>query len=178
MAGYFIAFFWGFAEATLFFIIPDVWISLLALQSRNEALLGCLYSLAGAMLGGAVMYFLGRKELQRWNTTLEKIPAIHSRDILKVQSDLKSSGAASVLFGPLFGIPYKIYAVNAHSVMSIASFMLISIPAREIRFALIALFTDFVSRIWLAGFSLPVRVGIVLTLWAITYTVYFFIKRR
>lgn len=178
MFGYLIALLWGFAEATLFFIIPDVWISILALQSRDEALLACLYSVAGAMIGGTIMYYLGRADAQKWNMILDRIPAIRIQDIEKVRSDLNRSGVIAVLLGPLFGIPYKLYAVNAHAVMGVSPFLLISIPARGIRFILIALVTDFVSRTWLGESSESGRIGTILAFWAITYAVYFFIKRR
>jgi membrane protein YqaA with SNARE-associated domain len=178
MAGYLIALLWGFAEATLFFIIPDVWISILALQNGTEALIACLYTLAGAMTGGSIMYFTGRVDVQKWNKLLSKIPAIRSRDIQKVQVDLTRSGIKAVLTGPPQGIPYKIYAVNAHSVMSIWAFLLISIPARVIRFIIVAVMTTFLSERFLSAFSMANKIWITLLMWAIFYTVYFIAKRR
>lgn len=178
MIGYTVALMWGFAEATLFFIIPDVWISILALESRETALLACGYAVAGALAGGTIMYRLGRLDPQKWNSLLSKIPAIRIQDIHKVQSDLGTSGAKAVLFGPLFGIPYKLYAVNAHAVISLAAFLLISVPARGIRFVFIALVTDFISRNWLAGFSSSTRIGIILLLWAVVYAFYFSTRRQ
>ncbi len=47
--------FWGFAEATLFFIVPDVLLTLVALFSfrRSAQLMACI--LVGAVAGGSVM---------------------------------------------------------------------------------------------------------------------------
>jgi len=177
MIGYLIAAFLGFAEATLFFIVPDVWISLLALRSGHDALIACLYTLGGAIIGGIIMYYLGRANLEKLNVALDRIPAIRPKDIEKVQSDLIRSGVKAVLFGPLLGIPYKIYAVNAHTVMSSLAFLLISIPARVIRFILVALMTAFASEKFLSGLPLVDKVWVILILWAIFYTVYFIIKR-
>lgn len=178
MIDYLIAFLWGFAEATLFFIIPDVWISILALQDRSESLIACLYTLAGAMTGGLIMYYIGKANVKKLNDLLIKIPAILSRDIQKVKSDLRRSGVKAVLTGPPQGIPYKIYAVNAHSVMSIWAFLLISVPARVIRFIFVALSTNFLSERFLSELSAANKIWITLFIWVIFYAVYFIVKRR
>src|SRR5260221_10321320 len=53
--------FWGFAEATLFFIVPDVLLTLVALFSfrRSAQLMACI--LVGAVAGGSVMFLFGEK---------------------------------------------------------------------------------------------------------------------
>ena len=177
MLGYIIASLWGFAEATLFFFVPDIWISILALQSGRQGLIACLYAFMGAVIGGLIMYYLGQANVQSMNTLLNKIPAIRAVDVQKVKSDLQKSGAMAVLFGPMFGIPYKIYAVNAHSVMSITAFILISLPARIIRFIFVALITSFASERFLAAFSSMGKLQIVLIFWVVLYIVYFLLKR-
>lgn len=177
MIGYIIASIWGFAEATLFFFVPDIWISILALQSGRQGLIACLYAFVGAVVGGLIMYYLGRADVQSMNKLLNKIPAIRMEDILKVQSDIQKSGATAVLFGPMSGIPYKIYAVNAHSDMSVTAFALVSIPARLIRFIFIALITTFASERFLATFSPIGKLQIVLIVWVTFYIVYFLLKR-
>ena len=50
---------WGAAEATLFFIVPDVFLSWLALSDRRQALIACLYALLGALVGGTDHVGLG-----------------------------------------------------------------------------------------------------------------------
>src|SRR5690606_1189122 len=52
---------WGFAEATVFFVVPDVWISRLALSSWPAALRACGFALVGALAGGALLYRAGRE---------------------------------------------------------------------------------------------------------------------
>jgi membrane protein YqaA with SNARE-associated domain len=178
MVGYFVAFFWGFAEATLFFFVPDIWISILALQGIRQGLMACLYAFVGALAGGLLMYYLGRADIQTMNKLLNKIPAIRAVDILKVQADLQKKGAIAVLWGPMFGIPYKIYAINAHSVMSITAFILVSLPARLIRFIFVALVTSFASERFLAAFSSVGKLQIVLIVWIVFYAVYFLARRH
>jgi len=40
----------GFAEATLFFIVPDVYLTLLAVQGAPVALGGCVAAVTGALV--------------------------------------------------------------------------------------------------------------------------------
>ena len=40
---------WGFAEATLFFIVPDVLLSYVALKNLRAALLTCFIATGGAL---------------------------------------------------------------------------------------------------------------------------------
>ena len=60
-----IAFIWGFAEATVFFIIPDVWLTAVTLKAdrrqTGEAFGWCL---AGAILGGILVYGTARAHVQ------------------------------------------------------------------------------------------------------------------
>src|SRR3546814_4475619 len=51
-AAHAISLLWGFAEATVFFVVPDVWISRRALSSWRAALRSCGFALAGALVGG------------------------------------------------------------------------------------------------------------------------------
>lgn len=51
-----ISFLWGFSEAIWFFIIPDVFLTFIALFSLKRALIGMGWAIFGAMLGGALLY--------------------------------------------------------------------------------------------------------------------------
>ncbi|MCJ7434427.1 MAG: hypothetical protein MUO77_13145 [Anaerolineales bacterium] len=86
-----IAFVWGLAEATLFFIIPDVGLSVIALKGVDVGLVACIYALAGALVGGTIMYYLGQANIKTVARVLEKIPAIRHADLEKVRSDLEKS---------------------------------------------------------------------------------------
>ena len=55
-----IAAFWGFAEATLFFIVPDVWLTAITVRlGRMAAFRAAAWTIAGALFGGALMYDWG-----------------------------------------------------------------------------------------------------------------------
>ena len=90
-----IAFFWGLAEATLFFIVPDVALSVVALKGVDIGLVACLYAMGGALVGGTIMYYWGRTNIEKVTNILIMIPAIRPKDIEKVSSDLQKSGIIS-----------------------------------------------------------------------------------
>lgn len=173
-----IAFLWGFAEATLFFIIPDVAISVIALNGDNAGLEASVYTLAGALLGGWVMFYWGRSNLEKVLQTILKLPAIRSVDLERVRADMEKYGSLSMMWGPTLGIPYKIYAAYAHLFDSFFTFILISIPARMIRFVIVAMAIPYVMSKVAPNASLTAQVLIVLLIWIVIYSVYFYIKRK
>lgn len=143
-----IAVIWGFAEATLFFIVPDVLMSAVALQDLRRALVVCVWALLGALLGGLLMYLWGAADHQAATAVVDRVPAISSELLDGVGQSLSEHGLIAVLFGPLFGIPYKAFAINASAAgVPLLSFMLISIPARLIRFVLVTLLVHSIARL-------------------------------
>jgi len=87
-----IASLWGFAEATLFFIVPDVLLSWLALRSPKRGLIACLFALLGALIGGSAMWLWGRFDPDSARTIFELLPAIGGASIASVQEQLADSG--------------------------------------------------------------------------------------
>src|SRR5258706_1708194 len=53
------SFVWGLAESSFFFFVPDVGLTFLALRNYRAALRATLAALAGALIGGALMYAWG-----------------------------------------------------------------------------------------------------------------------
>jgi membrane protein YqaA with SNARE-associated domain len=132
---------WGFAEATVFFVVPDVWIGLLALFSWRAGLRAVAWSVLGAVTGGALVYVAGaRLERDRSAKLLDAIPAISPAMIARVEDEMRQRGPSSMLLGPLRGTPYKIYARSAGlQRQPLGATLLWTIPARGARFLLIAL---------------------------------------
>lgn len=165
---------WGFAEATLFFIVPDVLLSAIALKDLRRALFACLWALLGALLGGLLMYLWGEADHQAVAGVVEKVPAI-SRELLdEVSRSLSEQGLLAVLLGPLFGIPYKTFAINASAAgISLLAFMLVSIPARLIRFVLVTLLVHSIARL-LSRFWSASRIHALFGIaWVTFYAAYF-----
>jgi len=57
------AFVWGLAEATFFFVIPDVFLSFVALLDWPRTSKHILAAIAGALLGGALLFHWASADL-------------------------------------------------------------------------------------------------------------------
>lgn len=167
---------WGFAEATLFFVVPDVWIGLLALVSWRAGLRAVGWAVAGALVGGAVMYAVGAALPAAASATLlAAVPAVSPAMVAGVEREVDDRGPAAMLLGPLRGTPYKLYARAAGlRRQSFAATLLWTVPARGGRFLLVAagaaLWGAFARRrtqdpAWL--------VGPYLLAWVLFYAAYF-----
>jgi membrane protein YqaA with SNARE-associated domain len=164
---------WGFAEATLFFIVPDVLLSWIALRDARGAWRACLWALAGAMLGGSLMYLWGMVGFESAVLALDWVPAISRSLCGRVNEEVGTHGLGSLFRGPLTGVPYKIYAVHAGAAgLSLALFLLISVPARLLRFVAITGLTIALCRLF-ARVPIRGRRIIHLTIWAVFYAWYF-----
>ncbi|MDH3228846.1 MAG: hypothetical protein OEN55_03530 [Alphaproteobacteria bacterium] len=165
---------WGFAEATLFFVVPDVWLTLIAVRrGLVPAFMACGWALAGALVGGLAMYSWGAFDPATAREALEMLPAIDRDMIDGVRSALRDDGAVAVFFGPLKGVPYKIYAVEGSAAgVGLAAFLAVSVPARLLRFVLLAVIANVLSR-WVLGRTGPwIPTALLLGAWAVFYAVY------
>ncbi len=126
-----IAFIWGLAEATLFFIIPDVYLGLVALFNWRRGLWTPMATVSGAVVGGAIMYTLAANNGEAMAQLLTRIPLIDSTMVRSVGEQLQAGGLIAMVIGPLQAIPYKIYAVQAgQQHLPFIPFLFITIPAR------------------------------------------------
>ena len=141
---------WGFAEATFFFVVPDVWTSWVGLRRPKRALGTTVSALGGALAGGTVTYWWGSKVAANTSrNALGKVPAVTDVMISAVEQEIAGSGAASILRGPIRGVPYKLYARAAGLQRTpLAAFLAWSVPGRMIRFMVV---TGAVSGIAAAG---------------------------
>jgi len=109
---YILAAAWGVAEATFFFIVPDVLLSWIALRSYRRAMICCVWATVGALLGGLVIWALGTMNPDLVRAIFAWIPAINEQMISNVQGQLGSQGLIALFIGPLIGTPYKIYGLE------------------------------------------------------------------
>jgi len=166
-----LAFLWGFAEGTLFFILPDVPLSLAAMFRPRRALLHLAAIVAGALLGGMVMFsWSARGPTVRH--AVAHVPLVNPAMFERAESDYREFGIWAVGMGPLRGIPYKVYAVEAPEHSGLQSFLLVTIPARAWR--LVAVWLVFAG----AGLLLrklgraSVAAALHATVWIVVYVVY------
>ena len=162
---------WGFAEATLFFVVPDVWISHVAVRHGLRAgLTASAGALAGALAGGAVMHRWGTHDRDGAVAVMLRLPAIDGAMVVEVDDEVRRRGAAALLLGPLRGRPYKLYAVAAgHRGVLLRHLRAWTIPGRLARFALSALAAATARRVLRAHLGLRARTAASWLTWAGIY---------
>ncbi|MEW6119717.1 MAG: hypothetical protein AB1593_06485 [Pseudomonadota bacterium] len=169
-----LALLWGLAEATLFFIVPDVLLSLLALKDRRRAWIACGYAVAGAVLGGGLMYAWAVHDPAQIRSLLVSIPAISPELLDQVRAQLDSLGYASLFAGAFSGVPYKLYASEAGAAaLPLAGLFVVTIPARALRFLLVVAAVNWIARRGLGGWTHARRVALLLAGWGVFYGGYF-----
>ncbi len=131
-----LAFLWGLAEGTFFFVVPDVLISLVALVRPRNAWRHILVAIAGSMVAGIILFGWSSQNKSAAHA-VARVPLVNAEMFTQVDRSIQKHGQNAVMLGPLFGIPYKIYAVEAPRFMSEGAFLTVSIPARGIRFLLV-----------------------------------------
>jgi len=134
------SFAWGLAEGTLFFVVPDVLISLAALFSPRRASLHMVAAILGSVLAGAILFQWARSSEATARTWIAGVPFVSGEMFEQVDRDYRALGAAALFKGPAYGIPYKIYAVEAPKHISLSALLLVTIPARLERLLLAWLF--------------------------------------
>lgn len=168
------SFTWGFVESMLFFLVPDMVLSVVAMHSLRRSLWCCAWAVAGAIAGGAVMYAWGAHDATMALRALDSVPAIPADMLVKVHHELSAKGLPAMLWGPLIGIPYKIYAVQAGALgLSVPMFLLMTIPARIIRFVITCLGFNLAARLLRRLGAGPRLIKGCWTLfWILNYTIY------
>lgn len=170
------AFAWGLAEATFFFIIPDVLTSRLVLQKPRLGFAACFSSLAGALLGGWLLFWVGHDPSVRVTLiqAMDWLPGITPALVGKAGEGLMQHGLSALFTGVLAGIPYKLYALQAAwAGADFVAFMQVSLFARLSRFFLVTGLSWFVGSKLLSNLSLTTRLRIHTGSWLVFYTGYF-----
>src|SRR6476620_2360285 len=127
---------WGLAEATLFFIVPDVLLTLVALFSFRRAARVLAYILLGALAGGTIMFYLGAKNPAEAKAIVLHVPFVSAAMFDKTAQSFQRDGIWALTKGPGNGIPYKVYCVQASRHCGLLLFLVVSLLARLERFAL------------------------------------------
>lgn len=165
---------WGLAEATVFFIVPDVLLTFVALKDGKRATRLCLWTLGGALIGGVIMFWWGYHNKGSAEDLLAEIPAIDLVMLEEVEKQVEEGRAKALFIGPLTGRPYKIYAVYASATgVSFVTFLLISVPARLLRFLALAWLTTAISKSLLRKKSSRFKTLLLTAIWVGFYGWYF-----
>ncbi len=169
-----IALAWGLAEGTFFFIVPDVFLSFNALKDWRQATRACFWVLGGALIGGAIMFAWGASNPVSAEKFLEHVPAISHELLQEVNGQVKEDGVLATFAGPVSGRPYKVYGVYAGATgLSFPMFLLISMPARLIRFLLVTWITAAVANTFLKKMNPRHKKFLLSSFWIAFYSWYF-----
>lgn len=141
---------WGVAEGTLFFIVPDVIISLVAMRMGLRAgAVAAVLAAVGAMIGGSVLYGFAAKDPAATLAVVEAVPAVSPAMVTAARADMDASGwFLAALKGPLTSTPYKVYtALAAGRDVGPLAWAAAAIPIRLPRFLLVAACFALVGRL-------------------------------
>lgn len=170
-----IAALWGLAEATFFFIVPDVWISLVAMRHGWKAgLLSACLACIGALVGGTIMFLWGRSDPDAARQFLDAVPAISPGMIWTTGYELNHQGFASIILGAFTGVPFKIYAVEAGTIgTGLSAFLGMAVIARLARFVFGALIAAAAANVLRRFFSERTILSLLAGFWVLFYAWYF-----
>jgi len=127
---------WGLAEATVFFLVPDILITASALFSPKRSFAQMIAVLIGSLLGGALLYTAADAHPEEAKNLVLNVPFIRAHTLEEAERQLQDRGLWAMCLGSLTGIPYKTYAVSAPRHARFEIFMLLSVPARLLRLVL------------------------------------------
>lgn len=171
----FAAFLWGFAEASFFFVVPDLYLSFLATaKDRRLGLKGALAALLGALAGGAVIYLWASASPALAAAFIEAVPAISPEMLQEVTRDLSERGLSSLFLGAMTGVPYKVYALQAAGLsLPLESFLLVTLPARLFRWLPVIFLTRYICAAIAGRWSLGAARAALGCFWLLFYAAFF-----
>lgn len=138
---------WGFAEASLFFIVADVPISFIAVRwGWHRAVLAAIAAALAAVPGGALVYVWASGDPTGAADAMTALPGVTQTLMAQAAGDLRQYGEWAMVTGSFSGIPYKLYALAAAIQDRPLGYFLLATPlARLPRFLAVALVTSIVS---------------------------------
>ena len=174
--GLWACFVWGVAEATLFFIVPDVVVGAVALHRPSRSLAAAGAAVAGAVVGGAALALVVAAVGPDALDVVRAVPGIPDRMVDASSAEVQARGGVALLLGPAAGIPYKLYATHmALGGWGLPSLLAWTVPARALRIvpvAMLAALLGHLARRPLARHRL-LGTGIYLLPWYTIYVSYF-----
>ncbi|HEV8612306.1 MAG TPA: hypothetical protein VGQ73_02275 [Gemmatimonadales bacterium] len=129
-------FWWGFAEGLFFFVVPDVYISFVALFSPRAGAVAWLSSIGGSAVAVSAIYLVTVVLGLGYLRFLELIPGISGALLERVGGRLATEGLPYTPFLVFGGVPLKVYGALAFSLgHSLGSVLVWTVFARIVRIA-------------------------------------------
>ena len=169
-----IALAWGFAEATLFFIVADMLITYVTVYfGLRRGLETVFFATLGAVTGGAAMYHWGSDDPRGIVQALDGVPAIGAAMIEEVRQGLAGDWQSALFGGAFTGVPYKIFAGLAPEAgIAMPIFLAVSVPARAVRFLALWLVTGILSRLVATRLGKRQQIVVLTIVWVAFYALY------
>lgn len=129
---------WGLAEATFFFIVPDVLLTAVLLALGWAVALRAVAAAAlCAALGGLAMRSWGARDIEAARAAMLDIPLVGADLLARAGEAFAGPWAFELARGAITGVPYKLYAIEAGAAdIDGAGFFAVSLVARAARFLL------------------------------------------
>ena len=129
---------WGLAEATFFFVVPDLLLTGAVICLGLKAAFRLSAAAAGAaVLGGLIMWFWGSHGLNAAREFLLSVPLIGPDLTTRVAEEMTGLWPLNLTLGAITGAPFKIYAVEAGAYgVNPVLFAVVGFCARLARFSL------------------------------------------
>jgi hypothetical protein len=169
---------WGAAEATFFFVVPDVLFTLVTVFRPARSLAHVAAALGGALLAGCAMFAWAARAPDDARPAVAAVPWVGAAMVAETDARFAEIGTTAMLDRPLGGVPYKVYAVLGPAHFSFPQFLGASFLARTERFAIA--WAGFVL-LWLALARRPesrgkLVLGIHGVIWSLVYGYYWFLR--
>lgn len=149
-------------------------ISAAALGGLRRGLRIAALVLGGAVAGGLATYAFARADPEAARAILLAIPAISEPLLARVAALLQGGLVGGMIAGAFSGAPCKIFAAEAAATgVGPLAFALASLPARGLRFALVAILAAALARWPFGGMAPRVRFAVLAGVWALFYAGYF-----
>ncbi|HRE43340.1 MAG TPA: hypothetical protein PKY87_05150 [Terricaulis sp.] len=170
------AFAWGVAEASVFFIVPDVLLSYIGVKRGPRAAgVASLWAACGAALGGVGMYLWAQSDPDAARAFVLAVPAISLAMAEAAARAMAEQGwFPATLSGPLSRTPYKVYAILAPAADApLWAFAAASVIARLPRFLLVGAGAALIARFLQPRLGAKAILAIFVTAWLLFYAAFF-----
>lgn len=164
---------WGVAEATVFFLVPDVWISFMALRSFSTGVRALLGALIGAVGAGSLLAVYAMLAPEAAYALVDAVPGVTPEVFARASALADQPQPAGMILGSVSGLPYKVFAVLLGPEVSLPAFAGTSVLARLPRFVGTLLLTWLVARFLLSNVSSRAVHGILFAVWCAIYAAFF-----
>jgi len=104
---------WGLAEATVFFVVPEIITASAAILVPGGWHVFGLAALAGALVGGAAMFAAGVRAEDLVMAMVTRLPGHPPAFVLGIRREFRERGWPALLSGGFRGRPFKLYAIEA-----------------------------------------------------------------